>query len=239
MQNYNEKQDLDGFNTNKNLENYTTPYSSFIGAWFIDKKVCNELIRFFDLNTDLAKPGGINNFTTLVNAAGNTFIQEGTTINTEVKDSLDLKFNTKDPSPLPGCKVIGKMDPEWGPFNPLNIYLSHLHEVLFLYLERYRYANYVNRFDAGTFNIQRYQPGGGFKKWHCERDSRDNSNHLVFMTYLNDVPEGGTEFLYQDLKLPAQKGLTVIWPSDWTHTHKGVISKEHEKYIMTGWYNYI
>ena len=49
------------------------------------------------------------------------------------------------------------MDPEWGPFNPLNIYLSHLHEVLFLYLERYRYANYVNRFDAGTFNIQRYQ----------------------------------------------------------------------------------
>ena len=230
MQNYNEKQNLDGFNTNKNLQNYATPYSSFVGGWFIDEKVCDELIRFFDLNTDLAKPGC---------AARQSRLWQGKTINTEVKDSLDLKFDRRDQSPLPGCKVIGKMDPEWGPFNPLNIYLSHLDQVLFLYLERYRYANYVNRFDAGTFNIQRYQPGGGFKTWHCERDNRDNSNHLVFMTYLNDVPEGGTEFLYQDLKLPAQKGLTVIWPSDWTHTHKGVISKEHEKYIMTGWYNYI
>ena len=227
MQNYNEKQNLDGFNTNKNLQNYATPYSSFVGGWFIDEKVCDELIRFFDLNTDLAKPGG-------------TFTQNKNTINTEVKDSLDLKFDRRDQSPLPGCKVIGKMDPEWGPFNPLNIYLSHLHEVLILYLERYKHSNSVERFEAQRFNIQRYKPGGGFKKWHCERTGiHDSSRHLVFMTYLNDVPEGGTEFLYQDLKLPAKKGLTVIWPSDWTHTHKGVISKEHEKYIMTGWYNYI
>ena len=31
------------------------------------------------------------------------------------------------------------------------------------------------------------------------------------------------------------KGDTVIWPAEWTHTHKSQISKTHEKYIATGW----
>ena len=114
-----------------------------------------------------------------------------------------------------------------------------LQETLFLYLEKFRHANHVEKFKAEHFNLQWYKPGGGFKKWHCERCGvHDSDRHLVFMTYLNDVPKGGTKFLYQDLELPAKKGLTVIWPSDWTHTHKGVISKEHEKYIITGWFNY-
>ena len=58
------------------------------------------------------------------------------------------------------------------------------------------------------------------------------------MTFLNDLTdEGGTEFLYQDLKVEPKKGLTLIWPSYWTHTHRGVISKTQEKYIVTGWYS--
>ena len=61
---------------------------------------------------------------------------------------------------------------------------------------------------------------------------------LVFMTYLNDVKDGGTEFLYQKLTTPAKKGLTLIWPTDFTHTHRGVISQTKEKYIATGWYAY-
>ena len=58
---------------------------------------------------------------------------------------------------------------------------------------------------------------------------------LVFMTYLNDVDDGGTDFKYQNLTSPAKKGLTMIWPSDFTHTHKGQISHTKEKYIVTGW----
>ena len=56
------------------------------------------------------------------------------------------------------------------------------------------------------------------------------------MTFLNDVPNGGTMFKYQNITVPAKKGLTLIWPTDFTHTHKGEISKTHEKYIVTGWY---
>ena len=56
------------------------------------------------------------------------------------------------------------------------------------------------------------------------------------MTYLNDVEDGGTEFYYQKLKTKAKKGLTLIWPTDFTHTHRGIVSKTKEKYIVTGWF---
>ena len=59
------------------------------------------------------------------------------------------------------------------------------------------------------------------------------------MTYLNDVPDGGTEFLYQQLTIKARKGKTVIWPANYTHPHRGQISHKHEKYIMTGWLGYV
>ena len=60
------------------------------------------------------------------------------------------------------------------------------------------------------------------------------------MTYLNDVTDGGeTEFLHQGLKVQPQKGLTLIWPADWTHTHRGVASPTQEKAIVTGWFNYV
>jgi len=58
------------------------------------------------------------------------------------------------------------------------------------------------------------------------------------MTFLNDVPNGGTQFFYQELTIPAKKGLTIIWPAEWTHTHKGQITKEHEKMIFTGWLSF-
>ena len=56
------------------------------------------------------------------------------------------------------------------------------------------------------------------------------------MTYLNDVTDGGTEFKYQNITAPAKKGLTLIWPSDWTYTHKGGGPKDGYKFIATGWY---
>ena len=53
------------------------------------------------------------------------------------------------------------------------------------------------------------------------------------------MPEGGTHFKYQKLTTPAKKGLTLIWPTDFTHVHSGQITKEHEKYIITGWFGFL
>ena len=59
------------------------------------------------------------------------------------------------------------------------------------------------------------------------------------MTYLNDVNiGGGTEFYHQKVTVLPEKGKTVIWPADWTHTHRGVAAPNEEKIIVTGWYNF-
>jgi hypothetical protein len=92
-------------------------------------------------------------------------------------------------------------------------------------------------------NIQKYHPGQSFGAYHTERIGRNgmqSSRHLVFMTYLNTVQQGGeTEFYHQNLFVKPEKGLTLIWPVDWTHTHRGIPAFQETKYIATGWYNYV
>ena len=77
----------------------------------------------------------------------------------------------------------------------------------------------------------------GFKTWHCENNGDISiiNRNLVFMIYLNNVDNGGTDFLYQHHKEEAVAGNLVIWPAFWTHTHRGVISSTDKKYIVTGW----
>ena len=92
-------------------------------------------------------------------------------------------------------------------------------------------------------NIQYYKPSQGYHAWHTERTTHkepEGHRHLVFMTYLNDVnAKGETEFYHQKMKVKPRKGLTLIWPADWTHTHRGVTSHTQEKYIITGWLSYL
>ena len=59
---------------------------------------------------------------------------------------------------------------------------------------------------------------------------------MVYMTYLNDVTEGGgTMFYHQNVTTKAVKGKTLIFPAAYTHLHKGEISQTQHKYILTGW----
>ena len=90
-------------------------------------------------------------------------------------------------------------------------------------------------------NIQRYQPNESFSLWHTESANLMSSHRmLVFMTYLNTVEEGGeTEWFHQKLKIKPEKGLTVLWPADWTYLHRGCPALNEIKYITTGWFSYI
>lgn len=120
-------------------------------------------------------------------------------------------------------------------------YAKEIDSVLKIYLKKYDWADKVEKFNIfDNVKIQYYKPNEGFYKWHIENDGTDPiiQRHLVFMTYLNDVDDGGTEFYYQGLKTKAEKGLTLIWPAGWTHPHRGVISNTKEKYIVTGWFDF-
>lgn len=88
------------------------------------------------------------------------------------------------------------------------------------------------------WKIQKTKVGQGFHQWHHE-DAINRKRFLVWTVFLNDVVEGGeTEFLYQNLRIPAKQGTLCLFPSDWTHLHRGNAPISNDKYIMTGWYNY-
>lgn len=123
-------------------------------------------------------------------------------------------------------------------------YINELKNEVNKYIDNYPICNKYSKFGIlETFNIQHYKPGQGFYEWHCERTNAHKpfcDRHLVWMTYLNDVTDGGeTEFFHQQLKVKPKKGKTLIFPADWTHTHRGITSYTQDKYIITGWFNYI
>ena len=133
-------------------------------------------------------------------------------------------------------------------FNPwdalMTEYIAELQKVLDEYISNFPSCNIFAPFTtAELIKIQFYKPGEGYSDWHTERGSSIppiSTRHLVFMTYLNTVTDqGGTEFLHQNLTVNAEQGKTLIWPAGWTYTHRGVISPTQEKYIITGWFNYI
>jgi hypothetical protein len=126
----------------------------------------------------------------------------------------------------------------------LKLYFEELNLVLNSYVEIFPYCNYYSPYTIiQPVNIQHYAPGEAFYAWHSERTGANEpfaSRHLVFMTYLNDVTDGGeTEWIHQNFKIKPEKGLTVIWPTDWTYTHRGLPSLTENKYIVTGWFNYV
>lgn len=124
----------------------------------------------------------------------------------------------------------------------LEKYHRELQQCIDKYNEKYEYSKTKISIDP-YINIQKYNPGDAYYRWHCERNSSKpivSNRHLVFMTYLNDVTDQGeTEFLYQKVKFKPKKGLTLIWPVDWTHTHRGIPSSTQTKYIITGWINFV
>ena len=186
-------------------------HESFIGGWYIPNTICDELIKEF-------KKARENDLT----VQGEQRLGGKLYVDKEVKESEDL--------------AIGPLYTK----NPIGDYRYYLQKCLNNYVKKYEWANLIDPYNINEiYNIQYYKPGGGYKVWHSERTNKASLKRiLVFMTYLNNVDDGGTEFLYQKLTCPAKKGLTIIWPAEWTHTHKGQISLTKEKYIVTGWYSF-
>jgi hypothetical protein len=189
--------------------------NSFIGAWFLeDLTVCDGMLDFFATCDAFERAPGV---------VGS---MAGPRLDKKAKHSTDLHVdvNMKDAR--------------------LRRYVDGLHGVIEMYKQKYRYAFTSSPWTIESgLSIQQYPPGGGFVVWHTERSGGMQHcvyRHLAFMTYLNDVEEGGeTEFFYQNVKVKPRKGLTLFWPSDWTHTHRGVPAPRESKTIVTGWLKFL
>ncbi len=184
---------------------------TFISSWILEPpSICDDLIEYFESNKSEQTKG-----------------TSGNRVNKNVKDSTDITIKPKDIS-LPGNEIFIK-------------YFEELFECHKDYISQWSFLKEKSKkFEIGSFNLQRYKPGQHFKKIHTERFSLECLHRVfVFMTYLNDVKEGGsTYFSHYDLEIQPRKGLTLIWPAEWTHAHKGNVLKAGNKYIITGWINF-
>ena len=179
-----------------------------------DLALCDDIIAYFESNP-LKGPG-------IVGAKNRKNGVYAPATNTKIKESTDALLLDQD---------------------LYTRYTNQLKKVTDQYVEQFPCANsYAPWGIFESINIQRYLPGEGYHSWHTERTNNlpvTSARHLVFMTYLNTVTDqGGTEFLHQELITPARQGLTVVWPADWTYTHRGQVSPTQTKYIVTGWYSY-
>ena len=190
------------------MKEFKLDINTIIGGWFIPKRICKKLIKLFNDHSHLHHTGMVGNNARII---------------PEVKDSIDLSIDERE------LKNISGEFYEYG---------QYLYKCIKKYADKYDILHQKSKLDiTERLSIQMYKPGGGFKKWHEERMSH-NKRVITFMTYLNSLEDGGTHFKYQNLTTPAIEGLTVLWPADFSHTHKGQISNTKDKYIITGWVSF-
>ena len=96
---------------------------------------------------------------------------------------------------------------------------------------------------GADMKMQRTAPGGGYHQWHYESTGGLFKNRvLTYRLYANRLSSeqgGETEFLYQKLRIPPVENKLIIWPADYTHTHRGnMVLGDSYKYIVTGWFTY-
>ena len=183
--------------------------NNFIAGWYLDNpKICDDLIETFEGSKKHIGRIGPNR-----------------EIIKKDKDSTEISFlhDTSHPA--------------------VQAYMTELGLIVGAYQKLYPWSD---RQHAAwkiieRVNIQRYLPTQGYHVFHFERGDglSTSARHLTFMTYLNTVKDRGeTEFYHQKFKAKPKKGLTLIWPSDWTCTHRGIPSPTETKYIVTGWFSY-
>jgi len=190
------------------MNEYLFPYNSFIGGWCISEKVCDDVIKYYKTNSN-------RHFNGLVGDSNKVEKDKLDDTRISITENETLKY-------LPN-------------------YYNSLKKCLNMFKKKYNDFDRVKSYGINErINIQHYKPGGGYKISHFENngDGVKGKRYLAFMTYLNNVPNGGTKFKYQELTTPAIKGLTLIWPAYVTHVHKGEISMTNEKYIITGWFSF-
>lgn len=195
--------------------NKTAHIEDFVGQFdgFISPEQCNTLIDYYEWCA-------ANNRSWTRQAA------EGVSSVVKADTSCALEFSTDLTLGWPNIKR----------------YLAEFNKVFWdecypIYLERYGVLKDAQKHGIITYKIQKTRPGQGYHTWHCEDLDREHATRIgAYIVYLNDVPEGGeTEFLYVGKRVKPEAGRMIVFPSGYTHTHRGNPPLSGAKYILTGW----
>jgi hypothetical protein len=197
----------------------------YIREYFItDPSICDEV---FDACKKLksngyGSPGVVH--ATFLDTVTNKIVIDDSSLN-QVKDSWDIM-------PMDFAEMYPKGPSELR----LDELADELNEAIFP-----KYYNDISLTFTGDLfltkppHFQLYEPGGGYKVWHCDANGQKIHRMFVFILYLNDVPDGGTEFRDWNYTCKAEKGKVLMFPSNFCFVHRSQISHTSEKAIMTGW----
>ena len=184
---------------------------NFIGSWMMEPALlCDGLIDYFESHKEKQKRGA---------TAGG--------LNLDAKTSTDIGISPNEIN-LPGNEIF-------------NEYINNLFVCHKDYLAQWPFFGEIaENLEIGRFNLQRYHIGEHFQRLHTERFNLSTLHRvLAWMTFLNDVDDGGaTYFSHYDIEVQPRRGLTLIWPAEWTHAHQGRVLNAGSKYIITGWMNF-
>jgi hypothetical protein len=86
--------------------------------------------------------------------------------------------------------------------------------------------------------FKHFEPGNHFADWHSEVGKNCNTRILNMMIYLSEH-NCGTQFFNKKV-IKSRIGRITIFPSYFTHTHRGQICPDNkDRYILGGYYNFI
>ena len=173
----------------------------------LTKDFCDHVIKKFE--KDSGKVPGIS----------------GAGLNIKIKDSTDLGITR------------GRKKYNWDEED--NIFYEALKSPLRNYIDNYvcpkDLDNSIDIYDTG-YQIQRTTPLQNGYVWHNDAHVIDNSSRIVtYIWYLNTIDKEGTTEFTDGTQIKPEQGKLILFPSLWTHVHKGNPPKKINKYICTGW----
>jgi len=111
--------------------------------------------------------------------------------------------------------------------------------ILKKYVKKYPEVNLTkNKWALTNMRFKHFKPNKFFEKFHSEHSWEHSTRILNVQIYLSDH-NCGTEF-FDGKVIKSEQGKVAIFPSYFTHTHKGqkCPNKKH-RYIITGYFNFL
>lgn len=136
---------------------------------------------------------------------------------------------------------------EISPWNYLSCDISRNHptlqkpiqDIIASYTQSYPEMNLTqDPWDFDKFKLKKFRSGKFYDAWHSEHCVKYPYRIACLLLYLSDH-DCGTEF-YNGEVVKSKKGRGVLFPTLWTHTHRGQPCLEgKERYIMSSYINLI
>jgi hypothetical protein len=92
-----------------------------------------------------------------------------------------------------------------------------------------------NEFKDNGYTISKYNKNTGFQNFKHDFEWNDLGAAMVsFIFFLNTIEEDGELEFINEVKIKPKKGNLILYPATWDIMYKHNISKNQDKYIITG-----